>query len=222
MYCRLRSDAVQSGTQVPPFFNETAASAFRVNTMSTYSTDVQYCTRCIVPRYYTSIEQACVQSDMSTGGHIPTKTGCYVARIELLSIFLSCYLVFTSVYLLTVREDVTVEFDHTQSQTLCRTPLDKGWVRSMDLYLSHNAQKRQTSMSPVEFKCAVPACNWPQTHALDRAATGIGRTELPVDHRLLLCDVTIPLIRKCQPPTLVSVYRQLSSTTNRRYSNTNK
>lgn len=82
-----------------------------------------------MPRYYTSIQQVCVQGDMSTGSHIPTKAGCYVARTELLSIFLSCYLVFTSVYLLTVREDVTVEFDHTQSQTLCWTLLDKGWVR---------------------------------------------------------------------------------------------
>jgi hypothetical protein len=54
---------------------------------------------------------------MSTGSHIPTKAECYVSRIELMSIFLSCYLVFTSVYLLTIRVDVTVEFDHTQSIT---------------------------------------------------------------------------------------------------------
>jgi hypothetical protein len=49
-------------------------------------------------------------------------------------------------------------------------------------------------MSPAEFKRAVPACNWPQTHALDRAATGISRNELPVDNKLLLCDITVPLI----------------------------
>ena len=131
--------------------------------MATSNTAVQQCTQCSVPRYY--IQQACVQGDMSTGGHIPTKAGRYVARIELLSIFLSFYLIFTSLYLLTVRVDVTVQFDHNRPQTLCRTPLDKGWVRSMDLHLSHNAHKRKTSTSLAEFKRAVPACNCRQTHS---------------------------------------------------------
>ena len=39
----------------------------------------------------------------------------------------------------------------------------------------HNIQKRQTSMPPAEFEPAVLASQRPQTHALDRAATGIGR-----------------------------------------------
>jgi hypothetical protein len=44
-----------------------------------------------------------------------------------------------------------------------------------DLYLTtHNNQKRQASMSPAGFEPAIPASKRPQTHALDRAATGIG------------------------------------------------
>jgi hypothetical protein len=33
---------------------------------------------------------------------------------------------------------------------------------------------RQTSMPPAGFEPAIPASERPQTHALDRAATGIG------------------------------------------------
>jgi hypothetical protein len=33
-------------------------------------------------------------------------------------------------------------------------------------------------MSPVEFEPAIPAGEQPQTHALDRAATGIDRQRL--------------------------------------------
>jgi hypothetical protein len=33
---------------------------------------------------------------------------------------------------------------------------------------------RQTSMSRVGFEPATPVTKWPQTYALDRAATGIG------------------------------------------------
>jgi len=40
---------------------------------------------------------------------------------------------------------------------------------------THSAHKRQTSMPPVRFDPAVPASKMPKTHALDRAASGIGR-----------------------------------------------
>jgi hypothetical protein len=80
------------------------------NTIQLYSN-----VHAVVCRGIIRIQQAGVEGHMSIGGHIPTKAGCYVARTELLSILLSCYLVFTCVYLLTVRVDVTVEFDHTQS-----------------------------------------------------------------------------------------------------------
>jgi hypothetical protein len=39
----------------------------------------------------------------------------------------------------------------------------------------HKAHKRQTSRPPAEFEPAMPASERPQTHALDRAAIGIGR-----------------------------------------------
>jgi len=48
-----------------------------------------------------------------------------------------------------------------------------------DLYLStHNTHNRQTSMSSVEFEHTIPGSERPQTHALDRAATGIGPASL--------------------------------------------
>ena len=57
--------------------------------------------------------------------------------------------------------------------TLGRTPLDKWSARRRDLYLTiHNPHKRQTSMPPAGFAPAIPASGRPQTHALDRAATG--------------------------------------------------
>jgi len=44
------------------------------------------------------------------------------------------------------------------------------------LYLTtHNTHKRQISMSPIEFEPTIPASEWPQSHALDRVAIGIGR-----------------------------------------------
>jgi hypothetical protein len=59
--------------------------------------------------------------------------------------------------------------------TLDRTPLDEWSARRRDLYLTtHNTHKRRTYMSPPGFEPAIPAGERPQTHALDRAATGIG------------------------------------------------
>jgi hypothetical protein len=56
-----------------------------------------------------------------------------------------------------------------------RTPLDKWSARRSDLYLTtYNTNNKQTSMSAAGFKPAFPANEQPQTHALDRAATGTG------------------------------------------------
>jgi hypothetical protein len=64
---------------------------------------------------------------------------------------------------------------HIRHNTLGRTPLDEGPARRRDLYLTtHNTHKRQTSMPPVGFKPTIPVSERPQTHALDRTATGIG------------------------------------------------
>jgi hypothetical protein len=65
----------------------------------------------------------------------------------------------------------TIILRHT---TLGRTPLDEWSARRRDLYLTtHNIHKRQTSMLLAGFEPAIPPSERPQTHALDRAATGI-------------------------------------------------
>jgi hypothetical protein len=66
--------------------------------------------------------------------------------------------------------------DHTQAHTsVGRTPLDEGSARHRDLYpTTQTLYKRQISMLPVGFEPAIPSSAPPQTHALDRAATGIG------------------------------------------------
>jgi hypothetical protein len=61
--------------------------------------------------------------------------------------------------------------------TLVRTPLDECSVSRRDLYLTtHNTHNRQTFMPPAGFETTIPTSEQPQTHALDRAATGIGET----------------------------------------------
>ena len=58
--------------------------------------------------------------------------------------------------------------------TLGRTPLDEWSARRTDLYLTtHNTYTWLTSMPPAGFEPAIPASERPQTHALDRVATGI-------------------------------------------------
>jgi len=53
------------------------------------------------------------------------------------------------------------------------TPLNEGPARGTDRYL-HNTQ--QTQMTNIAgFEPAISAIKRPQTHALDRAATGMGR-----------------------------------------------
>ena len=60
---------------------------------------------------------------------------------------------------------------------LGRTALNEWSVRRRDLYLTtHNNHNRQTSMLPAGFEPVIPACQRPQTHVLESAATGIGDT----------------------------------------------
>jgi hypothetical protein len=67
---------------------------------------------------------------------------------------------------------ITLIFRHT---TFGRTPLDERSARRRDLYLTtHNTHNRQTSMPPVGLEPKIPVSERPQTHALDRAVTGIG------------------------------------------------
>jgi len=69
--------------------------------------------------------------------------------------------------------------DHTQ------TLYSEGLLWTSDqpdaepLYLTtHTTHKRQTSMPPAGFEPTIPGSERPQTHALDRAATGICRFNL--------------------------------------------
>ena len=66
--------------------------------------------------------------------------------------------------------------DHAQRHTTVgRTPVGEWSARHRDLYLTtHNTHNRQTSMPPAGFEPTIPASHWPQTHALDHAATGTG------------------------------------------------
>jgi hypothetical protein len=66
----------------------------------------------------------------------------------------------------------TITLRHT---TLGRAPLDEWSARRRDLYLTtHNTHKRQTSMPPAGFETTIPGSERPQTHAVNRAAIGIG------------------------------------------------
>jgi hypothetical protein len=63
----------------------------------------------------------------------------------------------------------------THTHTLGRTPLDEGSARRRDLYLTtHNAHNRKTSMPTAGFEPETPENEHPQTHALDRTASGLG------------------------------------------------
>jgi len=59
--------------------------------------------------------------------------------------------------------------------TLGRTPLDEWSAHRRDLYLTtHDTQKRETFMPLAGFEPGIPASERPQTHVLERVATGIG------------------------------------------------
>jgi hypothetical protein len=72
---------------------------------------------------------------------------------------------------------LSIEASRSHSHTpLGRTPLEEWSAQRKDLYLTtHNTHKRQTSMPPAEFEPTILVSERPQTHALDRAATGIGK-----------------------------------------------
>jgi len=71
---------------------------------------------------------------------------------------------------------VSTLHDHAQRRTkVGMTPLDVWSARRRDLYLTtHKIHKKQTSMPPTVFEPTIQASERPSTHALDRAAIGIG------------------------------------------------
>jgi hypothetical protein len=63
-------------------------------------------------------------------------------------------------------------FRHT---TLSRNPLDEWSAWRRGFYVTtHNTHKRQTSLASAGFEPSIPASEQPKSHALDRAATGMG------------------------------------------------
>ena len=67
--------------------------------------------------------------------------------------------------------------DHTQRRTtVSKTSLDQWSARCRGLCLTeHNTRKRQTSMFPAVLKAIISGGVQPQTQAIDRSVTGIGR-----------------------------------------------
>ena len=66
-----------------------------------------------------------------------------------------------------------------------------------DLYLTtHNTHKRQTPMPSAGFEPAIPASVRPQTHALDRAATWIGKK--------------VKVFMRIKMPNYVAIHRRLA------------
>ena len=76
--------------------------------------------------------------------------------------------------------------------------MDEGSVRHSDLYLTtHSIHKRQTSMPLTGFETAIPASDRPQTYALDRAATWVGRFTYSLSSNAVdVCAESTPL-RSC-------------------------
>jgi hypothetical protein len=67
----------------------------------------------------------------------------------------------------------TINDTHTH---IGRTPVEEGWVSCRDIYpKQHNNYRRQAFMSPAGCKPATLGSDGPRTHALDCAATGIGK-----------------------------------------------
>jgi hypothetical protein len=67
-----------------------------------------------------------------------------------------------------------ITLNDTHTHTVRGTPLDEGSAHRRDLYMTtHKIHKRRTFMSPAGIEVAIPASERPQTHVLDRAATGI-------------------------------------------------
>ena len=56
-------------------------------------------------------------------------------------------------------------------------------ISPMQRLLTDNTHKRQSSMPPAGFEPTIPVSEWPQTHALDRAANGNGKGDIQSIHK---------------------------------------
>jgi hypothetical protein len=101
-----------------------------------------------------------------THTHIHTHTHTFTHTYSHTHIFTHIH-THTHTHSLTFTHTHSYTFTHTH--TLGRTPLDEGLACLITL----NTHKTQTSVFPVGFEPTITADERPQTHALDRAATGI-------------------------------------------------
>jgi hypothetical protein len=75
--------------------------------------------------------------------------------------------------------------------TLGRAPVCRSFTGRRDIYLTtHSNHKRQASMPPAGFKPAIHARERPQTHTLDRVATGTAHTWLRANKQLQTTEFT--------------------------------
>lgn len=75
-----------------------------------------------------------------------------------------------------------VALDHIQWGAH-RSPLDKGYDRRIDLYLTtYITHKRETSLLQAGFETEIAVSERPQMNALDCAVIGIGRLVLLLSH----------------------------------------
>jgi hypothetical protein len=92
--------------------------------------------------------------------------------------FLSCFFPYSDFYVPTrLGSEVYYCTYHTQWHT---RSLGLLWTRDRPFAeaatcTTHNTLKTQTSMTPAGLETPIPASERPQTHALDRASTGVRR-----------------------------------------------
>ena len=102
----------------------------------------------------------------------------------------------------------TITLRHT---TLGTTPLAEWSARRRDLYLTtHHCHNRPTSMPPAKFEPTIPASDRPQTHALDRSATGTGCGRCWMHsyfHQIAALSLQLSLLLLCPQITNKELFR---------------
>jgi hypothetical protein len=97
---------------------------------------------------------------------------------------------------------------HSGTPHPVRRLLDEWSARCRDVCLTtHNTHKRQASIPSAGLEPAIPATEWPQTHALDHAATGIGDLNRPrniFSAYFLLCATKIKYLNTSKSIATVS------------------
>jgi hypothetical protein len=72
------------------------------------------------------------------------------------------------------KELLSHQITFSDTHTLDRAPMDEGSARRRGLYLHNTRHSQGISMPTVELEPATQESERPQTHASDRAASGIG------------------------------------------------